>query len=549
MGCKSCSSGSCGTKNKEDGKVGGCQNNGACGTGGCNKMNVFDWLSNMDVPTFSKFNIVEVKFKGGRKEFYRNTNQIELYAGDPVIVDVPSGHHLGFVSLQGELVRLQMLKKNIKDNDEIKGIYRKANDKDLEKHEQAVARDYPTMYRTREIIKELKLNMKLSDVEYQSDNTKAIFYYSSDDRVDFRELIKSLASEFKVRIEMKQISLRQEAARVGGIGVCGRELCCSTWLTDFKNVTTSAARYQNLSLNPVKLSGQCGRLKCCLNYELETYMDALKDIPTIEKPIQTLKGDAFLQKTDIFKRVMWFGYRGEESNWIPVTTERVQEILAMNAKGEKPQALDKAEAAKIELDLEKGTGPLNADLAQMDRKYGGSAKKKFDKPRGDRPDFKNDRKEFSRPEKKDFKKENRPERKDFKADIKPQNPTEKPVNQGNSPNQKGQNPNQRLLQGQGQKPPQNQGQPRPQGNQKPQQPRPQGNVNAEGQTPQQPRPQGGNNQKSQQQPRPQQGNAEGQAQQPRPEGQGSNNRNKNRNKNRNRPPRPDGQGPQTPRAE
>ena len=262
MGCKSCSSGSCGTKNKEDGKkVGGCENNGACGTGGCNKMNVFDWLSNMDVPTFSKYNVVEVKFKGGRKEYFRNVNQVELYAGDPVIVDVPSGHHLGFVSLQGELVRLQLLKKGIKDNDEIKTIYRKANDKDLEKHEQAVARDYPTMYRSREIVKELKLNMKLSDVEYQSDNTKAIFYYSSDDRVDFRELIKTLAGEFKVRIEMKQISLRQEAARVGGIGVCGRELCCSTWLTDFKNVTTSAARYQNLSLNPVKLSGQCGRLK------------------------------------------------------------------------------------------------------------------------------------------------------------------------------------------------------------------------------------------------------------------------------------------------
>ena len=545
MGCKSCSSGSCGTKNKDDGKVGGCQNNGACGTGGCNKMNVFDWLSNMDVPTFSKFNVVEVKFKGGRKEFFRNTNQVELYAGDPVIVDVPSGHHLGFVSLQGELVRLQMLKKNVKDNDEIKGIYRKANDKDLEKNEQAVARDYPTMYRTREIIKELKLNMKLSDVEYQSDNTKAIFYYSSDDRVDFRELIKSLAGEFKVRIEMKQISLRQEAGRLGGIGVCGRELCCSTWLTDFKNVTTSAARYQNLSLNPVKLSGQCGRLKCCLNYELETYMDALKDIPTIEKPIQTLKGDAFLQKTDIFKRVMWFGYRGEESNWIPVTVERVKEILELNAKGEKPQTIDKAESAKIELDLEKGSGPLNADLAQMDRKYGGNTKKKFDKPKGDSPDFKTERKEFVRPERKDFKKDVRPERKDFKADVKPQNSTEKPANQGNNLSRKGNNPNQRPSQGQGQKPPQNQGQ-RPQGNQNPNQSRPQGNGNVEGQTPQQPRPQG--NQKSQQ-AHPQ-GNVEGQNQQPRPEGQsqqprpqGQGNGNNNRNKNRNRPQRPNNPDP------
>ena len=456
MGCKSCSSGSCGNKNKEDEKkVGGCENNGACSTGGCNKMNVFDWLSNMDVPTFSKYNVVEVKFKGGRKEYFRNINQVELYAGDPVIVDVPSGHHLGFVSLQGELVRLQLLKKGIKDNDEIKTIYRKANDKDLEKHEQAVARDYPTMYRSREIVKELKLNMKLSDVEFQSDNTKAIFYYSSDDRVDFRDLIKTFAGEFKVRIEMKQISLRQEAARVGGIGVCGRELCCSTWLTDFKNVTTSAARYQNLSLNPVKLSGQCGRLKCCLNYELETYMDALKDIPTIEKPLQTIKGDAFLQKTDIFKRIMWFGYRGEESNWIPITVDRVQEVLVLNAKGERPQTIDGAESAKIELELEKGSGPLNADLDKMDRKYGGGVKKKFEKPKFDRPDFKQERKEAVRPERKDFKpnpNQQRTESKDFKqvGNV----PVSQPVNKVEGDIQQGQKGNQRPSQGgsaQGQK--------------------------------------------------------------------------------------------------
>ncbi len=529
MGCKSCSSGSCGTKNKEDvKKVGGCENNGACGTGGCNKMNVFDWLSNMDVPTFSKYNVVEVKFKGGRKEYFRNVNQVELYAGDPVIVDVPSGHHLGFVSLQGELVRLQLLKKGIKDNDEIKTIYRKANDKDLEKHEQAVARDYPTMYRSREIVKELKLNMKLSDVEFQSDNTKAIFYYSSDDRVDFRELIKTLAGEFKVRIEMKQISLRQEAARVGGIGVCGRELCCSTWLTDFKNVTTSAARYQNLSLNPVKLSGQCGRLKCCLNYELETYMDALKDIPTIEKPLQTIKGDAFLQKTDIFKRVMWFGYRGEESNWIPVTVDRVQEILALNAKGEKPQTIDGAESAKIELELEKGSGPLNADLDKMDRKYGGGGKKKFDKPKFDRPDFKQDKKEFVRPERKDFKpnpNQQRPERKDFKqGDNKPQTgnvPVNQPVTKVQGDNLQGQKGNQRLQQGgspQSQKSKPNPNQQRPQGQA----------LSGEGQQPTQPRPQG-QQPKPQNQPRPQ-GNGGGQQKPQRTQNQqGGGNKNKPNN--------------------
>jgi len=506
MGCKSCSSGSCGTKNKEEGKkVGGCENNGACGTGGCNKMNVFDWLSNMDVPTFSKYNVVEVKFKGGRKEYFRNINQVELYSGDPVIVDVPSGHHLGFVSLQGELVRLQLLKKGIKDNDEIKIIYRKANDKDLEKHEQAVARDYPTMYRSREIVKELKLNMKLSDVEYQSDNTKAIFYYSSDDRVDFRDLIKTLAGEFKVRIEMKQISLRQEAARVGGIGVCGRELCCSTWLTDFKNVTTSAARYQNLSLNPVKLSGQCGRLKCCLNYELETYMDALKDIPTIEKPLQTIKGDAFLQKTDIFKRVMWFGYRGEESNWIPITVDRVQEILGLNAKGERPQTIDGAESAKIELELEKGSGPLNADLDKMDRKYGGGGKKKFDKPKPDRHDFKQEKKESVRTERKYLKpnpNNQRPERKDSKQELKTDinNPQI-----GNVPI------NQSVSKVQGDSPQAQKGNQRQKGNKSNliQQQRPQGQtLNAEGQLPK----------LQQNQPRPQ-GNVEGQQTQPRPQGQ------------------------------
>ena len=219
-------------------------------------MNVFDWLSDLDVPQFQRFHVVEVKFKGGRKEYLRNANQLLLHTGDSVMVESTSGIHLGVVALQGELVRLQMLKKSIKDDDQLKSIIRLATDKDIEKHEQAMARDLPTMYRGRQIISELKINMKLSDVEFQSDGSKAVFYYSSDDRVDFRELIKLLATEFKIRVEMKQISLRQEAGRLGGIGICGRELCCSTWLTDFKNVSTSAARYQNLSLNPVKLSGQ-----------------------------------------------------------------------------------------------------------------------------------------------------------------------------------------------------------------------------------------------------------------------------------------------------
>jgi cell fate regulator YaaT (PSP1 superfamily) len=372
MGCISCTTGGCGTKGMGE-KTSGCKNNGACGTGGCNKMNVFDWLSNMEMPSANQYPIVEVKFKGGRKEYFHNVGQIELYTGDPVIVEVPNGHHLGFVSLQGELVRLQVNKKGLKDEDTQKAVYRKANEKDIEKHEQSVARDLPTMYRTREIVSELGLNMKLSDVEYQSDGTKATFYYSSDERVDFRELIKLLAAEFKIRIEMKQISLRQEAARLGGVGVCGRELCCSTWLTDFKNVNTSAARYQNLSLNPAKLSGQCGRLKCCLNYELETYIDALKDIPILEEPILTKKGKATLQKTDIFKKIMWFGYDGDEM-WHPVPVEQIKEIIEMVKRGEIPQSLD---VLTESLDLDKALIPpgLNSDLDRYE-KYDKSGKPK-----------------------------------------------------------------------------------------------------------------------------------------------------------------------------
>jgi cell fate regulator YaaT (PSP1 superfamily) len=362
MGC------ACGTK--KDGKVSGCNNNGACETGGCNKMNVFDWLSNMDMPVQSRFSVVEVRFKNGRKDFYRNTESLLLTTGDAIIIEAATGHHLGYVSMQGELVRLQMQKKKVANDDEIKKIYRLATQKDLEKFQDIQKRDLPTLFRTREIIRQLNLNMKLSDVEYQADNTKSTFFYSAEDRVDFRELIKLLATEFKVRVEMRQISLRQEAGRLGGIGVCGRELCCSTWLSDFKNVATSAARYQNLSLNPSKLSGQCGRLKCCLNYELETYMEALKDIPEIEVPLLTEQGEARLQKTDIFRRIMWFGYK-EDNNWYPLRIDRVNEIIAMNRAGKKPARLEiNEEEAKVPL------SKLNSDLESMDKKFQTRSKKK-----------------------------------------------------------------------------------------------------------------------------------------------------------------------------
>lgn len=351
------------------GAVKGCNNNGGCATGGCNKMNVFDWLSNMDMPVTDRFEIVEVRFKGGRKEFYRNNEGLDLVTGQAVIVDVPSGHHMGYVSMQGELVRLQMQKKKIANDNNIRKIYRKATIKDLEKYDSVRKREMPTLFRTRQIIQQQKLGMKLSDIEYQADNTKATFYYSADQRVDFRELIKILASEFRVRIEMKQISLRQEAGRLGGIGSCGRELCCSTWLSEFKSVATSAARYQNLSLNPSKLSGQCGRLKCCLNYELETYMDALEDIPSINK-LKTKHGDARLQKTDIFRKIMWFGFEGD-NNWHPIGTERVKEIMALNEKGEFPETL-----TEDTIELKELSGALNSDLEKMDKKFQNKHKKK-----------------------------------------------------------------------------------------------------------------------------------------------------------------------------
>ena len=290
--------------------------------------------------SFAGFDIVEIRFKGGRKEFMRNDLRLPLVTGDAVVVDAAgSGWHLGHVSLKGELVRLQMRKKKVPtDSKEIRNILRVATDDDVERWEAVRDLENGTMFRARAMVSELRLRMKLSDVEYQADRTRALFYYSAEDRVDFRELIRRLADEFRVRVEMRQISLRQEAGRIGGIGVCGRELCCSTWLQDFKTVSTTAARYQNLSLNPQKLAGQCGRLKCCLNYELDAYLDALKDIPQVHRPLQTAKGEAFLQKTDIFRRRMWFAFKGD-NNWVMLDTVRVRELLEMNKHGEKIESL------------------------------------------------------------------------------------------------------------------------------------------------------------------------------------------------------------------
>lgn len=378
MGCSGCSTGRGNHNQNNNGIPAGCNNNGACGTtGGCNKLNVFDWLGNMRMPDGQKaFDMVEVRFKNSRKDFFKNVNNLSLVIGDVVAVEAAQGHDIGVVSLTGELVRLQMKKRNVSTSeDEVKKVYRKAKQNDIDKWQEAQKLEVSTMFKARTIALRLGLQMKLSDVEYQGDKSKAIFYYTADERVDFRELIKLLAEEFKVRIEMRQIGARQEASRLGGIGACGRELCCSTWLTDFRTVSTSAARYQQLSLNPLKLAGQCGKLKCCLNYELDSYVDALKEFPTIEnKYLQTQRGEAFHQKTDIFKGVMWFSYKHEPDVFIPMKAEQVKVVIAKNEKGEKPEDLvaavinQKVKSEVIEHTFENVVG--QDSLTRFDKKGG-----------------------------------------------------------------------------------------------------------------------------------------------------------------------------------
>lgn len=335
MACTSCST-SDGSAPK------GCQNKGTCGTDSCNKLTVFDWLSNMSLPNGeAPFDCVEVRFKNGRKEFYRNPEKLSLSMGDIVATESSPGHDVGIVTLTGELVKIQMKKKSVNPaSNEILKIYRKATQKDIDIWSEARAKEEPMKVRAREIAIALKLEMKISDIEFQGDGSKATFYYTANDRVDFRQLIKDFAREFNTRIEMKQVGFRQEAARLGGIGSCGRELCCSTWLTDFRSVNTSAARYQQLSLNPQKLAGQCGKLKCCLNYELDTYMDALQHFPDFDTKLITEKGDAICQKQDIFKGLMWFAYTSNFANWHVLKVEQVNEIIAENKQKRKVSSLE-----------------------------------------------------------------------------------------------------------------------------------------------------------------------------------------------------------------
>lgn len=335
MGCSSCST-------AKDGQPRGCKNNGTCGTDGCNKLTVFDWLSNMSLPNGAKpFDCVEVRFKNSRKEFFKNTENLTLSIGDIVATQAQSGHDVGMVTLTGELVKVQMKKKKEDHHSpDLPKIYRKASQKDIDKWQKCRSREEEIKKRSREIAIILGLQMKISDVEFQGDGSKATFYYTAEERIDFRQLIKDMAKAFGIRIEMRQIGYRQEAQRLGGIGSCGRELCCSTWLTDFRSVSTSSARYQQLSLNPQKLAGQCGKLKCCLNYELDMYLEALKDFPSSDTKLQTEKGLAFCQKADIFKSTLWFSYRNEPSNWHALSKDQVLEIIQKNKKKEKVASLE-----------------------------------------------------------------------------------------------------------------------------------------------------------------------------------------------------------------
>lgn len=336
MACTNCSTGK-----DSSGTPKGCKNNGTCGTDSCNKLTVFDWLSNMSYPNGDEpFDAVEVRFKNGRKDFYRNTEKLTLSIGDIIATEASPGHDVGIVTLTGELVKVQMKKKKVDAKSTLLKVYRKATQKDIDIWQDARSKEDPMKVRARELAIKLNLEMKISDIEFQGDGSKATFYYTANDRVDFRQLIKDFAREFSTRIEMKQVGFRQEAARLGGIGSCGRELCCSTWLTDFRSVNTSAARYQQLSLNPQKLAGQCGKLKCCLNYELDTYLDALKGMPDSDTKINTVKGDAYCQKIDIFKGLMWFAYASNSANWYVLPVEQVKEIVALNKAGEKAKELE-----------------------------------------------------------------------------------------------------------------------------------------------------------------------------------------------------------------
>lgn len=384
MGCAGCGS-------NANGKPAGCNSNGNCSSGGCNRLNVFNWLADIPISDLGKpFPIIEISFsRGSRKAFFRNNTHHIVHKGNLVVVEGSGGFDIGEVSLTGELVKWQMKKKHVKEDDiEIKKVLRLPGVHDLELYEQSKSIEKELLVRSRAITRVQHLDMKITEVEVQADGKKICFFYTADARVDFRELIKVFASEFKAKIEMRQIGARQESAKIGGIGSCGRELCCSTWLTDFKTVNTTAARYQNLSINQTKLSGQCGRLKCCLNFELDTYMDALKHFPENAEQLALASGKVTLQKKDIFRNLMWYSFSGSNKQY-PLTIERVKEILELNAKGELPEELEATEVRSRrhlnDVDSKADMGFVN-DVGQLTlpalSNKGSRNKKKGNKPGG-----------------------------------------------------------------------------------------------------------------------------------------------------------------------
>ncbi|MCB0374488.1 MAG: hypothetical protein KDD04_01060 [Sinomicrobium sp.] len=376
MGCSSCTTG-------KDGQPRGCKNNGTCGSDGCNKLTVFDWLSNMALPGGQNpFDCVEVRFKNSRKSFFRNAEKLPLSAGDIVATEAFPGHDVGIVTLTGELVKVQMKKKKVDWNDEtLPKIYRKASQKDIDVWKTVRNREAAVQKHARELAIALKLEMKLSDVEFQGDGSKATFYYTAEDRIDFRQLIKDMARAFTTRIEMRQIGYRQEASRLGGIGSCGRELCCDTWLTDFRSVNTAAERYQQLAINPQKLAGQCGKLKCCLNYELDAYLDALQDFPKQEITLRTEKGAASCQKVDIFKRLMWYAYTDNPVNWYKLQIEQVHEIIQLNKNGKKIASLEEYTPENDENTEQELKVAVQDSLTRFDKPRKKNRKRKRNKPR------------------------------------------------------------------------------------------------------------------------------------------------------------------------
>ncbi len=336
---------------------------------GCSKLDSVNWLKHIELaPGQKPFDCVEIRFKNSRKEFFRINTEYDIREGDIVAVESSPGHDIGVVTLAGEACRIQMKKKNVSPlSENLKKVYRKARATDIEKWIASVELEDSTMFRSRQSADELNLEMKISDVEYQGDGTKAIFYYTADERIDFRQLIKTLAELFRVRIEMRQIGVRQEASRLGGIGSCGRELCCSTWISKFQSVTTQAARVQQLALNPQKLAGQCSKLKCCLNYEYDVYVDAIKEFPDTKISLKTKKGTAFHQKTEVFKKMMWYSYEGDDFNMIPLALDKVKEIMSMNSRGKFPEKLeDFVQNKETKSDFENATD--QSELNRFDKK-------------------------------------------------------------------------------------------------------------------------------------------------------------------------------------